>query len=64
MPLPKPSSNESKKKFLARCMGDEITVKDFPDSKQRYAACQDLYKKKSKGCVFNVDLIGARVDIK
>jgi len=62
MPLPKPSQNESKKKFIARCMGADITVKDFPDNEQRYAVCQDLYKKKSKGCNFNINLLNFKVE--
>ena len=63
MPLPKPSKKELRKEFIDRCMGDDITVKDFPDNKQRYAICQDLWKEKSKAYRFNISFVNERVDI-
>lgn len=48
MPLPKVKKNESKKKFLPRCMSEEIMTKDFKDIKQRYAVCLNIWKDKDK----------------
>jgi len=39
MPLPNPEPTEERNEFLQRCMIDEVSVEDFPDEKQRYAAC-------------------------
>ena len=39
MPLPKRRKGEDKKKFVSRCMGDEVMKKDYPDQKQRVAVC-------------------------
>jgi len=39
LPLPKPKEGENKEKFLQRCMGDDLMVKEYPDEKQRYAVC-------------------------
>jgi hypothetical protein len=39
MPMPKPNKNESKKAFLSRCMSDSIMNKEYPDTNQRYAVC-------------------------
>lgn len=47
MPLPKPTANESQSDFIGRCMGDEESKKEFPDTKQRVAVCVDLYKKET-----------------
>jgi hypothetical protein len=48
-PIPKPYKDEEKKKFLPRCMGDDIMVKDFKDIKQRYAVCVSQWEKSKKG---------------
>ena len=48
MPMPKPKPNEAKDKFLDRCMGDVVMVRDYSDNKQRYAVCNSLYDKKEK----------------
>lgn len=40
MPLPERRAGEPREKFLERCMGDPVMVKDFADSKQRYAVCE------------------------
>ena len=40
MPIPKPSPGEPGDDFLARCMGDETMVSEYPDQDQRYAICQ------------------------
>lgn len=39
MPIPKPDKDEDQQKFVARCMGDEVMKKDYPDNKQRIAVC-------------------------
>lgn len=39
MPLPTPKEGESKKDFVARCMGDATMSKEYPDQSQRYAVC-------------------------
>ncbi len=45
MPIPTPNGQEEKKGFLSDCMGDSVMVKEFDDSKQRYAVCQSKWKK-------------------
>jgi hypothetical protein len=40
MPLPTPSSGESTEDFIARCMGDDKAIEEFPNESQRYAVCQ------------------------
>lgn len=44
MPIPTPGKDESKDKFIARCMGNDVMNSEFPDSKQRYAVCQSKWK--------------------
>jgi hypothetical protein len=39
MPLPHPGKDESREDFLARCMGTDVMVSDFPKEDQRYAVC-------------------------
>lgn len=39
MPIPKPNKDEDNQKFVARCMGDEVMKKEYPDNKQRIAIC-------------------------
>lgn len=46
MPLPTPTSDESKNDFIARCMSDSKTQEEFPDSQQRIAVCIAQYDKK------------------
>ena len=48
MPLPKPGKGESRKDFMARCMGDRITRRDFPDQAQRAAVCSVQWRDKDK----------------
>ena len=52
MPIPRPKGKEKKEKFLSKCMGDSVMVKEFSNGKQRYAVCQSKWKnvkKKSEG---------------
>ena len=48
MPLPKPNANEDKDKFLSRCMGNSVMVREYGDQKQRYAVCMTQWKNKDK----------------
>lgn len=54
MPIPKPNDNEDSKKFVSRCMSDEIMKKDYPDSQQRVAICLGQTKKSKSGLVDQV----------
>lgn len=46
MPLPTPTSDESKSAFIARCMSDAKVQSEFPDTQQRIAVCIVQYDKK------------------
>ena len=48
MPIPNPKGSEAKKKFVTRCMGDNVMTKEFPDGKQRAAVCYSKWKKRPK----------------
>ena len=39
MPIPKKAKNEPPKKFMSRCMGDDVMKKEYPDKGQRAAIC-------------------------
>ena len=39
MPLPKPSSGESRDEFVGRCVSDDKVTSEFPDQNQRVAVC-------------------------
>ena len=45
MPLPEPTSSESRQEFIDRCMVDDESLKDFPDRAQRFAVCSSQYRK-------------------
>tara|TARA_R100001440_G_scaffold71724_1_gene94933 strand:+ start:117 stop:1133 length:1017 start_codon:yes stop_codon:yes gene_type:complete len=47
MPLPKPKPTESRDQFLSRCMADETSMTEYPDSEQRFAVCNSLFEQKS-----------------
>jgi len=51
MPLPTKRKDESRKKFMSRCMGDDMMNTEFKDSKQRAAVCNSQYRRRvsSKG---------------
>jgi len=51
MPMPKPKKNEEKEDFLSRCMGDDAMVEDYPDNKQRYAICNQIWRDKDKDSI-------------
>jgi hypothetical protein len=46
MPLPTPTTDESKSAFIARCMSDAKVKGEFPDSQQRIAVCIMQYEQK------------------
>ena len=48
MPIPKPNKNETKNKFIERCMGDDKMNTEYPDNKQRLAVCNVSWKDKDK----------------
>ena len=45
MPIPTPTSTETKNEFIDRCMSDEVMKTDFPDNMQRLAVCSVSYDK-------------------
>lgn len=46
MPIPKPKKDETKNKFLTRCMGNSTMRKEYPDNKQRLAVCYTEWREK------------------
>lgn len=46
MPLPIPKPQESKAKFLQRCLSDETLKSEFPQRNQAVAICAAQYRKK------------------
>lgn len=44
MPIPKRKQDESKQKFITRCMSNPTMNKEYPDSSQRYAICMGQNK--------------------
>ena len=47
--MPTPHSDENRREFLDRCMGDDHAVSKFPDASQRYAVCNSIWDESSKG---------------
>ena len=54
MPIPTPTSEETEKDFVNRCMGDEVMKSEFPSRDQRLAVCtvQTQYGKNSQRVCF------------
>ena len=48
MPLPNPSNNESKDAFIGRCMTNDGTNNEFPDTAQRLAVCGSLWAEHNR----------------
>jgi len=48
MPIPKPNSEEEKKDFISRCMGNETMKSEYKDNKQRLAVCYSQWKKRNE----------------
>lgn len=57
MPIPKPTSSESEKEFIQRCM-DDSKMKDEYDIDQRFAVCQDAFRTKLAGEKISFDFDG------
>ena len=50
MPLPTPTTSETRQEFIDRCMADETAVTDFPETGQRFAVCQRQWdERESQG---------------
>lgn len=47
MPLPEPGENESRDDWLERCMGNDTMNREYDDSEQRYAVCNDIWRRKA-----------------
>lgn len=47
MPLPKPTPQESRQDFIARCMGNEVMNNEYPDNAQRMAVCSSQWQERS-----------------
>ena len=47
MPLPKPRAGESSNQFVQRCMIDDTSMSEYPDTQQRYAVCRSISARKS-----------------
>lgn len=48
MPLPKPAKGERMADFLGKFMGNPTAVKDYPDTKQRYAVGASIFRNRKK----------------
>ena len=46
MPIPKPKTGETQKKFIQRCMINSTMIAEYKDTDQRYAICIDVFNKK------------------
>jgi hypothetical protein len=44
MPIPKPTTNETKSEFIQRCMTDDKMVSEFENTDQRLAVCSTSYE--------------------
>ena len=51
--MPKPRANETERDFLTRCMLDDESRTDFPDSDQRLAFCYSQYENKNHKNTFD-----------
>lgn len=48
--MPSPTSGETEREFINRCMADEEARRDFPDQEQRAAFCYSQWERhQSKG---------------
>lgn len=56
MPLPKPKKNESKDKFIDRCMDNKAMNKEYSDASQRRAVCESQWdgQDKTKGSLKHI----------
>ena len=45
MPIPKPLPKEQNNEFIQRCMMDDVMVREYKDTDQRYAVCREQLQK-------------------
>ncbi len=48
MPMPKPRTGQTKNEFITVCMGNPVMKREFKSKNQRFAVCNDIWKKKDK----------------
>jgi len=53
MPIPKPTSDESRQNFLKRCMGDDTMTSEYTDTDQRLAVCTNEYDSNKEDSIEN-----------
>jgi hypothetical protein len=58
MPIPQPKANETKKKFIQRCMGNPTMVREYKDSAQRRAVCEGAWDKKNDALFDWITIMG------
>ena len=54
MPIPKPNAGEKQGAFISRCMGSDDLAKEFPDEKQRSAACLKAFREFAEAGTVNI----------
>lgn len=60
MPQPTPRKNEGHEAFNKRCMDNAVMKKEFPDRKQRFAACQSQWRGRNKQTQSAIDTLEDR----
>jgi len=45
MPLPKPKRDETRYRFIDRCINDVTIKREYPDPDQRIAVCSTIWKQ-------------------
>lgn len=48
MPLPGPKNDEDYDDWMERCLADDLMNKEYPDNKQRFAICQNIWNEKEE----------------
>jgi len=48
MPLPTPNKEETKDKFVSRCIENDVMNEEFPNLTQRIAVCVSQWDNKDK----------------
>lgn len=43
--MPTPRKDETRDKFVSRCMGDDEANRDFPSRDQRFAFCNSVFRR-------------------
>jgi len=63
MPIPKPNSDETRRNFLKRCMGDETMTSEYTDTDQRLAVCTNEYDSEKEDSIENEEKEEIRKDV-